>query len=293
MLAALIYLRQVYIAAQRRFVERNRLIRQSNGWVNWRWRFKKSSAEVLDTPPTDTKKSGRTRRAAVAQSEDSEENEEQTGSDSKKLSRLPRIPWATISQWARNRIPTIPAPSFKRNRKPLPAEEEKELTTKTSATKATTKNERVDSSANEEKPATKRSFKVPRIKVGSMFGWVKRIKLPSLSALNPIAMLRLPPQTDSQNDEETSSNSKKTADSAANNKSADKPLPSTSPYSKPGPLSAMQRQAVASNSNQNSSDYDTDDDDDDESDDGQNRKLSKAERKRLKRLQQEQRRGAA
>ena len=293
MLAALIYLRQVYIAAQRRFVERNRFIRPSNGWVNWKWRFKKSSAETLDDAPTEPKKSSRSRRAVAAQSDDSEENEEQTESDSKKPSRMPRIPWATISQWARNRIPTISAPSFKRNQKSQTTEEELERPTKTVATKATGNSERVDSSAGDEKPVTKRSFKVPRIKVGSMFGWVKRIKLPSLSALNPIAMLRLPPQTDSQNDDESSNNSKKTAESSTNNKGADKPLPSTSPYSKPGPLSAMQRQAVTNNSNQNSSDYDTDDDDDDEGDDGQNRKLSKAERKRLKRLQQEQRRNAA
>lgn len=294
MLAALIYLRQVYIAAQRRFVERNRLIRQSNGWVNWKWQFKKSSSEdSLDEPATEPKKSGRSRRAVAARSDDAEENEEQTESDSKKPSRLAGIPWSTISQWARNRIPTISAPSFKRNRKTLPSEDQKELPTKTAVTKAPANIERVDSQAIEEKPVTKRSFKVPRIKVGSMFGWVKRIKLPSLSALNPVAMLRLPPQTDLQNGDDSAGNSKKSADSSTTNKGVDKPLPSTSPNSKPGPLAAMQRQAAANSSNQNSSDYDNDDDDDDDGDEGQNRKLSKAERKRLKRLQQEQRRNAA
>lgn len=292
MLAALIYLRQVYIAAQRRFVERNRLARQSTGWMNWRLRIKKSSVEDLDESATEPKKSKRSRRATAAQSDDSEENEEQIETDSKKSNRLPRIPWASVSQWARERIPKISVPTFKRSRKPLSSAEEDELPTKATA-KATAKIERNDTPASEEKLAAKRSLKIPRIKVGWMFSWVKRMKLPKLSALNPVAMLRLPPQTDSQNDEESSSNSKATADGSTNSKGSEKPLPSTSPYSKPGPLAAMQRQAATNNSSQNSSDYDNDEDDDDDGDEGQNRKLSKAERKRLKRLQQEQRRNAA
>ncbi|MEY4568035.1 MAG: hypothetical protein RLY14_3005, partial [Planctomycetota bacterium] len=222
----------------------------------------------------------------------SEENEEQIETDSKKSNRLPRIPWASVSQWTRDRIPKISVPSFKRSQKHLANEEEDELPTKAAA-KATANNERINSPASEKKLVAKRSLKIPRIKVGWMFSWVKRIKLPNLSALNPVAMLRLPPQTDSQNDEESPSNSRATTDASTNSKGSEKPLPSTSPYSKPGPLAAMQRQAATNNPSPNLSDYDNDEDDDDDGDEGQNRKLSKAERKRLKRLQQEQRRNVA
>lgn len=304
MLASLIYLRQVYIAAQRRFVERSRLTQP--GWkLNWpKLRRESSEEEELEEQTTKPRKSTRRKRSEDIETESqSDESTETTTTTAKRRLRLPKIQWAEFSKWVASGMPKVRLPKIKLKRNKQENESEDATTdpqttttpTAKTAKAAPPKRQETDTNSDtESKAKTKRRWKIPRPNLGAIFAFRKWIRLPKLSSLNPLSRMRLkPPATEAADNETTSKNT--TNANSTNSVRGNGPLPSTAPSQRPSTQSNQGRpttSAPLSQANRTVQQND-DEDDDDEDSDNQDRKLSKAERKRLKRMQQEQRRNAA
>jgi hypothetical protein len=306
MLAALIYLRQVYIAAQRRFVERSRLV-QTAWKMTWP-KFRRDGSEEMDQEEAPVRKPTRRRRAEQSESkmEDAESANSETGDEKPKRRRLPKIRWSAFSSWVASSMPKMRLPrlSMKRNKAKSAEQEEGDdavMQSRSEVSKLPPK------STSPAKPATaepkpekaKRRFRIPKPNLSSLFAFRKWIRLPKLSSLNPLSRMRLkPPTADDAGSTAVEKGGDKTTANPATATRGNGPLPSTSPAQRPTTSSAAPASQARPNStppsSQNSRPANIQDEDDDDDDaDGGDRKLSKAERKRLKRLQQEQRRNAA
>lgn len=304
MLASLIYLRQVYIAAQRRFVERSRLTQ--TGWkMNWPKlrREQETADEELESQPVKERKTRRKRPAEIESGTETEEdNQPSTSTKPKRRLRLPNIHWAAFSKWVASGMNKVRLPKIKlkRNKHQTPSDDSAPESTsintpsaKTTKATAAPKKQETDSESAAQKP--KRRWRIPRPNFGAMFAFRKWIRLPKLSSLNPLSRMRLKPPTPADtSDQETNSKNASSTSSPTSSRN-NGPLPSTAPSQRPStqPNQGRTNQAAPlSQANRAANQHDDEDDDDDDSD-NPDRKLSKAERKRLKRMQQEQRRNAA
>jgi hypothetical protein len=279
MLAALIYLRQVYIAAQRRFVERSRLAQ-----TGWKLSWPKLRTEQHEEDPaesqTDKERKPRRKRtaqtASTAEFEAAEESETADTHPPKRRWRLPNIRLISFSKWVASGVPKVRLPKVQLR-----------------STAKKTSDEPADTPANATPKATRR-WRIPRPNIGAIFAFRKWLRLPKLGSLNPLSRMRLKPPAPA--DQGKDGNTKNTnTPSTSNTSRSNGPLPSTNPSQRPStaPNSGRPNQnAPLSQANRTANQQDEDDDEDDDSE-NQDRKLSKAERKRLKRLQQEQRRNAA
>lgn len=308
MLASLIYLRQVYIAAQRRFVERSRLT-QTAWKMNWPKlrRDQMSTEEELESQPVKERKTRRKRTSEIENETEIEtEENSQTSAATKPKGRLrlPSIRWAAFSKWVASGMAKVRLPKMKSKRGKLQTSDESSTidptTTdaplvKTAKSAPPNKKQETDSESEATAQKPKRRWRIPRPNLGAMFAFRKWIRLPKLSSLNPLSRMRLKPPTPAHtDDQETNSKNAHSAASSTSNRN-NGPLPSTAPSQRPStqPNQARANQnAPLSQANRTANQHDDDDDDEDDSD-NQDRKLSKAERKRLKRMQQEQRRNAA
>lgn len=305
MLAAMIYLRQVYIAAQRRFVERSRLTPSSwkLSWPKLRRETDEDSEEVEEPTPKTRKGS---RRKKVDDSELEDEAEADTDSETnarpkKRRLRLPAIRWGDFSKWVAASVPKVRLPKVKLKRSKRKESDENSDDVSTSVTaappktvkSATPKKQDSDTPNSDAKP--KRRWRIPRPNLGAMFAFRKWIRLPKLSSLNPLSRMRLKPPASTAETDNSATNKNSTTSANSNSGRSGGPLPSTAPSPRPSTQPAQSRptsSAPLSQANRNASQHDDDDDEDDDND-NQDRKLSKAERKRLKRMQQDQRRNAA
>lgn len=303
MLAALIYLRQVYIAAQRRFVERSRLT-QTSWTINWNKLRQKMEDADNESSTTVAKVRKNTRRKNV--DDETIESASQSGQlpvdDAAPRKRSSNIRWSTFSHWVTSGMAKLPLPKAKaKERQAGPADSSNAASMASEMPSAPTiksappakKNEKL-TETNTEKP--KRKWRIPRPNFSGIFSLRKWIRLPSLASLNPIARMQLKPPATA--DSTTKDAETKPATTSANSNTPrpnNGPLPSTAPLARPTTQAAPARPnqpGPLSPANRTASQQDDDDLDDDDYD-NQDRKLSKAERKRLKRLQQEQRRNAA
>lgn len=279
MLAALIYLRQVYIAAQRRFIERSRLAQ--TGWkLSWPKLRTEHNEEVQLESQTDKERKPRRKRPAqtadAAESEADQDSETADSNPPKRRWRLPNIRLSSFSKWVASGIPKVRLPKVQLKRTPKKTSDEAADTPTTAP------------------PKTSRRWRIPRPNISSIFAFRKWLRLPKLSSLNPLSRMRLKPPAPADQDKDTNTKNTSTP-SSSNTSRSNGPLPSTNPSQRPStaPHSGRPNQnAPLSQANRTANQQDEDDDEDDDSE-NQDRKLSKAERKRLKRLQQEQRRNAA
>lgn len=303
MLAALIYLRQVYIAAQRRFVERSRL--SPTSWkINWNKLLQKMDDAETQSSTTIAKvrKSTRKKDADEDAIDPENQSDDLTADDTAQRKGSFNIRWSTFSNWIASGIAKLPLPKAKTRKSKANTSESTNAASMASevpsaptikSTPPAKKNEAI-AETNAEKP--KRKWRIARPNLSGIFSLRKWIRLPSLASLNPIARMQLKPPAladSATKDGETKAltNSKNSNTPHPNNG----PLPSTAPLARPTTQSAPSRPnqpGPLSQANRTASQQDEDDLDDDDYD-NQDRKLSKAERKRLKRLQQEQRRNAA
>ena len=306
MMAALIYLRQVYIAAQRRFVERSRLV--PTAWKMTWPKFRRDGSQEIDEEETTARKPARRRRAELSESkmEDAESADSETGDEKPKRRRLPKIRWSAFSSWVASNMPKMRLPrlSLKRSKAKSAEREEGDVAVTQSRAEVSKQPPKSTSPAKqattEPKPEkAKRRFRIPKPNLSSLFAFRKWFRLPKLSSLNPLSRMRLKPPTatDAGSPSAVEKGGVKATVNPATATRSNGPLPSTSPAQRPTTSSttpsSQARPTSPPPASQNSRPANIQDDDDDDDDDGGDRKLSKAERKRLKRLQQEQRRNAA
>jgi|GEM_PF-2527431 len=308
MLAALIYLRQVYIAAQRRFVERSRLS-QTSWSINWNKLLQKMEDAETQSSTTIAKvrKSSRKKDADEDTIESETRSDDATENDTAQRRRIPNIGWSTFSSWVASGIAKIRLPKVKlRKRKANPPETSNAESVVSEMPSAPAPKSAPSAKKNEAIPETrvekpKRKWRIPRPNLSGIFSLRKWIRLPSLASLNPIARLQLKPPSPAVAAPADSSNKNGDTKASTSSKNSNMPRPNNGPLPSTAPLARLTTQTAPagpnqpgplSQANRTASQQDDDDLDDDDYD-NQDRKLSKAERKRLKRLQQEQRRNAA
>ncbi len=286
MLSSLIYLRQVYIAAQRRFVERTRLVEVpwKNNWL--RLRHVGNQLEVDEEVLPVEKKESKRKSVASRSNEETEVDATDDNTGTKRRLSLPKVPWNRLKGFIPSRFPTLPLPqisqpSLTRKKKADSGAPESNADQRSTSTASATEN------TNRTVAKSKRRLSIPKPKLPSISGLWKWIKLPKLSSLNPISRLRLTPPTDDSIDHSTETSS---TTNGKTNRASGAPIPSTAPSTRPPAPSTQSRSTTSSTA---ALDDDEGDDDSDGYDDYQDRKLSKAERKKLKRQQQEQRRNVA
>lgn len=302
MLASLIYLRQVYIAAQRRFVERSRLSQAA-----WKLHWPKLNRVPIESDeelPADLPKERKSTRAKRSVEIDNEAEDNQANpTSSRKRLRFPNLRWSAFSNWVGERVTKLRLPKIKlsktkslANKEASDQEQSTQSFVGTKPVKATSPLKKLETVSEVGTDTTNKRWRIPRPNLGAIFSFRPWIRLPKLSSLNPLSRMRLNPPTPSEMTDSDRNDTNSRNVSQPNSSRHQGPLPSTTPASRPSTQTNPGRPDQGSPSNQgNRTSHQHLDDEDEEDDDfdNQDRKLSKAERKRLKRLQQEQRRNAA